>query len=449
LAATGETRALVEGAILSAGDEVRTAIGGNAALEFADGSRLKVRADSQLLLDTISAYGRTGMVDTRVRLRRGRLDSLVNPGAGPGSRYEIRTPAALSAVRGTELRVRADEARGLYATEVLRGRVAVSGAGKTRIVAQGFGITVRPGERPAPPRRLLPAPDLGTLDAVVDRVPLQFSWPALDGAVAYRVQLANTIRFQKLLSDGTTGTPVWRGPEVPDGELVLRVRGIDGDGLEGLNSDHPFTVDAWPEPPLLIAPAAGSTVRVATPSFEWSEPLQASGYHFQLATSADFIAPVTDIADQSKSPFTYEQALTPGLYYWRVATLGPTEEHGPFSDAQEFRLRPAPQGPQPGAPAIEENHLEFSWRAGEPGQSYELQLASDAGFQEAVFSAVVAEPRIRVPRPLPGLYYVRSRTIDVDGYVGSFGSVQRMHVPADPLWPAVIMGTLLGLMLLL
>ena len=79
---------------LRSGDRIVTSAGANVTLQFADGSELLVLEDSEVVMDTLSAWGTTGMVDTRIRLQGGRVDTRVKPGRDPGSRYHIITPAA-------------------------------------------------------------------------------------------------------------------------------------------------------------------------------------------------------------------------------------------------------------------------------------------------------------------------------------------------------------------
>ncbi len=114
------TRALTAGMQLRSGDVVQTGREANVTLEFADGSRVLVHAEAELHLDALGSFENTDYYDTQVRLTQGRMENLVAPlGKGPG-RFEISTPAAVTAVRGTRYRVNA----GADATrsEVLEGR---------------------------------------------------------------------------------------------------------------------------------------------------------------------------------------------------------------------------------------------------------------------------------------------------------------------------------------
>jgi hypothetical protein len=260
----------------------------------------------------------------------------------------------------------------------------VSAYEKTRTVSAGFGIATRVGDRPRAPVRLLPAPDVAGLPDVVVRLPFRLELPPVDGAVRYRLQVAATEDFATLLYNRTSDKPLVRAPDPPDGDYVLRVRAIDRIGLEGNDAYHGFTVNARPEPPLLMDPPQGTTVRVTMPSFQWSAPEGARAYHFQVAQEDRFQRPDIDLSEQRGSPLTLDEPLAPGEYYWRVATRDLGGGQGPFSDPQHFMLRPAPPGPALQAPSVDKKTLTFRWAAGLEGQQYQLQMAVDSGFEDLV-----------------------------------------------------------------
>ena len=442
IAATQQTIPVESGLLLHSGDVVHTGPESNVTLEFGDGSRLLLQADSQLRMDALRAYGSTDTVDTRLRLQQGRVESQVTPRSGAGPRYEIWTPAATSAVRGTRYRLGMDPATATARTEVLEGSVSLQGRRQTRTVAQGFGALAKVGKPPLPPVPLLPPPDVASLPPVVTRVQIQLSFPALPGAVTYRAQIAPTDSFETLLFDGVSSAAALRGPDAPDGDYVLRVRGIDSRGLEGRDALHRFRLHARPEPPFLIQPAHQGAALEKSLAFEWSEPQNAAAYHFQLAADERFAPPLLDIADYAKSRLIPERPLEPGHYYWRVAVRDSTGREGPFSDPQSFRLQPTPQL-QP--PEVTAETMTFRWSAGLPGQQYEFQLARDSNFEAMVISTQVAEPQLTIPHPESGFHYLRMRAIDTDGYVGPYGPVQRIDIPPASYWPygAVIILTLM------
>lgn len=443
VAATEETVSARSGLALQSGDEIRTGPDGNVTLEFGDGSRLLLQADSLLVMDTLSAYGTTNMVDTRLRLQQGRADSHVTPRQNPLVRYEIQTPAASSAVRGTRYRLGMDAVNAVARAEVLEGTVAVAGARKTRTVATGFGAVAEAGQPPAPPVRLLTAPAVTELPPVVTRVPIQLGFPALPGAVAYRTQIAPDEKFETVLFDGVSQPPQVRGPDLPDGDYVLRLRGIDARGLEGHDAYHRFRLHARPEPPFLVRPGHQTTVPEKAPTFEWTEAQNAVAYHVQLAEDERFTKLLLDLPDYSNSRLTPEQPLEPRWYYWRVATRNRAGAEGPFSDPQRFRLQPTPKVKPPEAV---EGTLIFRWSAGLPGQQYQVQLAKDSNFENIIVDRQVAEPEMAIAWPASGFHYLRMRTVDADGYVAPYGPVQRIDIPPQSYWPYVIvLGLILGL----
>lgn len=445
VAATDRTVPASPGMSLESGDVVLTGPDGNVTLEFPDGSRSLLQANSQLSLKGVQSYGETRVVDTLLHLLRGRTENRVTPRPASGPRYEISTPVATSAVRGTRYRLAMDADAATARTEVLEGAVAFESRRRLRTVAKGFGALAETGQPPAPPVPLLAPPDVARLPPVVTRVPIQSEFPALKGAVAYRAQIAPDDRFDTLLFDGVASSPAVRGPDLPDGDYVLRVRGIGAEGLEGRDAYHRFRLHARPEPPFLIRPPHQGAALEQSLAFEWAEPARAAAYRFQLAGDESFAAPLLDVAEHRATRLTPDRPLAPGLYYWRVAVRDSAGRMGPFGDPQSFRLQPTP-AMQP--PEVTAESMTFRWSAGLPGQQYEFQLARDLAFEEIVVSRRVPEPQLTVPRPESGFHYLRMRTVEADGRVGPYGPVQRIDVPPASYWPAGVV-VLLALVLAL
>jgi len=429
--------ALEPGMGLKTGDRLITGDQASASIEFGDGSRMLVEPDSELSFDLLRAYSRSGFVDTRVRLKRGHTEHKVVPRSGANApRYEIITPAATSAVRGTTYRMDAAVSGDSSATEVLGGSVDVRSAGQVRSVPEGFGLRTQRNTVLGAPSALLAAPRLDGLPLAFDRVPLQFMLPSIDGAVAYRVQIADTEEFQALRYDAVLDVPRARGIDLPDGRYVMRLRGVDAKGLQGLDGYHTFEIDARPQPPVLVAPPAEARLSDDRVEFSWARPKNASTFHLQVSRQPSFEELLIDQRELPDNQFVTPQGLEPGTYYWRVATRDQQGEQGPFGDPQHFKRLSDPPTLQ--APAIDENELVFRWSRGLPGDSYDFQLASDAGFDEIVARARVSEPTHTLARPPSGAYYLRVRTIDETGIVGPYGTTQRIDVPPGSFWPLVI-----------
>jgi hypothetical protein len=356
------------------------------------------------------------------------------------------TPAAVSAVRGTQYRISAAANPSVSRIEVVAGLVSVSGRGKTRLVPDKFGTVVRINKPPETPVRLLPPPNISILPPIIERVPIPLNFSPLSGAVAYRAQIAPDTEFKTLLFDGLSDSSQVRGPILPDGDYVLRVRGIDSKGLEGLDTYHRFTLNARPEPPTLVAPKYNAVVLDKLPLFQWSEPQKVASYHFQLADDEQFSHVLIDIPDHPKSSLDFDQSLPFTTYYWRVATLSSTGEKGPFSDPQRFRLQAASKV---AAPIVAEDSIMLRWSAGLPDQRYQIQLAKDLEFAAPVIDTTVSEPQTIIHYPDSGFYYLRIRTIDVDNSPGPYSPVQRITVPARSYLPLFTVFTILVIVLAL
>ena len=246
-----EAASIARGDTLAVGDRVVTALRSAISFEFADGTQLLVGPDSEVVFDALSTFQGQGMLDTRIRLQRGRLENRVKPISSPDGRYEIHTPAAVTVVRGTQFRMAADE-DGLSRSEVTEGLVNVSAEGETVPVEAGQGTRIRPGEPPAQPRPLLPAPDLSGLQSSLQTGAPRFSWSPLDNALAYRVQLMDS--DQALLSSRQVEKADIELAVLEAGSYQLRVRGIDDWELEGFTASHDFEVLAEPEPEPVAEP---------------------------------------------------------------------------------------------------------------------------------------------------------------------------------------------------
>lgn len=424
---------LASGAELRAGDRLETGRQGSISLRFADGSRLLLSPGSRMTIDELLVHGRSAIPSTRLRLEQGNVENSVQPDKANPPRYEIRSPHLNLGVRGTEFRVQADA--GSSRAQVLAGRVALTHAAAEMPLTAGYGVAVAAGQPPAKAQALLPAPSLAGTAARLERLPPQLEWAAQAGALRWRAQVfAAGSGDEPLIAEALVDRPLAQWPELPDGSYRLRVRGIDGLGLEGRSAESAFVLKARPEPPFLQAPAADAAIYGDSVHFAWTRVLAAAQYRLQVADSADFSAPLRlDRELQQGSEFS--TALPPGRYFWRLASVarhaGGAPDPGPFGDVQSFTLRPLPPSPVPQAPELGDS-LTLRWRA-VPGMSYQLQLAADQDFARPIGQWDASEPQLSLDRPGPGSYYLRLRSVDAHGQAGPWGGTQQIDVP-HPRW---------------
>jgi hypothetical protein len=432
------------GEIVTQGARIQTGERGSLSLRFGDGAAMLVQPRTAVQVETLRTLALSGAERTRLRLDQGRVENAVTPQRKPGAQFEVQTPAAVAGVRGTRYRVA--EADGAALTEVLQGTVNVAGAaaGSAPVdVGSGFGVRVSAQGQAEAPVALLPAPSLASLPVLQERPLVRFRIPALAGAQRYRAQVSNDASFQSVLRE-TVGVQDVRFADLPDGDYVLRVRGIDASGLEGRDATHPFRLKARPEPPFPSAPAIGGKIRGQQVEFRWTAAAEADHYVIQIASDPEFAAVVVEDASLRELAYRPDHEFSPGKYRWRIASVRQDGDRGPWSDAVEFAVFPPPAVPEP--PALDADKLVLRWPA-ESGQRFLFQMAHDAQFTRLHSEQRLEQPTVTLPRPEAGSYFIRVQATDPDGFVGPFTATQRIDVPEPPPSPWLLL-LLLPLLLL-
>ena len=446
LAVTGDTtlhqgdtpaRAAVAGVLLQAPSGIRTGADGSATLQFADGTRVMVLRDSELQLQSSQKSVLGGVSTMALSLLRGHVENQVTPKGNSGGRFEIRTPAAIAAVRGTQYRVSVDGKT--MRTEVVTGAVNVANPAEQVTARAAQGTVAQSGRGPLTPIALLPVPSLEGLPETIERLPIAWPITALAGASRYRTQLAATPEFSAVLSDEVTGTARIRVRDIDDGTYALRVRGIDAQGLEGLSAERTLVIHTQPEPPLLIDPAPEAATTAPRPSLRWTEADASLQYRVQLSTGGTAASQLVDEQVVSSASAQPPQELPPGMYQWRVAAIHPTKGQGPWGDAQPFR-RVLP-GPGVELPQPQHGSLDLRWPTQPQTAHYHLQVARDVSFTSPLVDGETDTAQFSLKDLQPGPHHVRVRATGTDGYTGPWGSTQTFVVPEPPPshWRALIL----------
>lgn len=426
-----DARPVAADMLLDAGAALRTAAGASLTLGFADGSQLQLQGDSELHLDRLRAYGRTGMVDTRLRLPRGRATSHAARSRGPASRFIVETPGLMSSVRGTAFRMATND-DGRSRSEVVEGRVDVSGGGRQVLVAAGRGTIGDGGGAPIVPVPLLAAPDLARWPERLDRLSTPLSWPPLDAAHGYRLQLSAHEDFRTLLQESVVEQPQATLRAGVEGRVFARVRAIDGHGLEGLDAMRAIEIAAQPAPPFVVAPVDGGSAAGPRPRFRWTASADAASYRVQVARTADFAEPLLSETGLRGSAHRAPVDLPDGEYFWRVGATDARGRDGPYGDAVRFTLRPADAGPELGADA-RDGALQVGWQAsGEDGQRYRFQASRKADFTTIAVDREVEGNAITLPDLRSGTWHLRVQPLDDDGYAHPFGPTQTIKLGCLP-----------------
>ncbi|MEW8509117.1 MAG: FecR domain-containing protein [Candidatus Thiodiazotropha sp.] len=437
---------LVTGTRVHLGDSLKTGPKSSVAVLFADNTALTLHSHGEMRFDHLSAHGETGMVDSRLRLLKGRLQTRVRPSAGPGSRFEIYTPSAISAVRGTEYRAAVTRDGDASNIEVLEGKVEVSAAQQQRLVEAGFGTRIVKGEAPAAPVKLLPPPEFSHFPEVVRQIDWQMDWEDLEGAVNYRIEISGDQAFTVLTWDQITAQSHLTFPELADSKYWIRVRGIDRNGLEGKGRIAAVILDARPQAPLSLNPPDGAVLRGSDTELQWTLSDDADSYLLEIATDEQFTQIAHRITGLQTGRYRVQNMRMPGIYYWRVTTIFENEE-GPPGVVRSWQFRPALEAVD-STITTTDDEVTASWEPGDSAHRYQVQIALDPDFKELETDRISEQSEIRFHQMQGQVRYLRVRAIAKDGYQGPWGSIQRIEPPFDQsVWTVPVL-FILGLLVI-
>lgn len=452
----------VLGAQLAEGQSLQTGAGSSAVLALADGSRVRVPPSSLAEVAVSRRYGGRLPANAAatpedaaaanapdnwfagsMRVLRGSLEVFATHvlRAKP---LEVVTPTAVIGVRGTRYRVALDEGPEQRThAEVLNGVVTLASERTGEVdLRAGYGVSVDGGSRTPTVAALLPPPALDQLPARFERPNVRFTPGGVPSPL--RVQVAADPDFDQIVSDQRVpADSEVRIAGLDDASWYLRARRIDPQGIEGVDSVRPFVLKARPEPPAYLKPRSAGKLPVGGVDFAWAQNAESPRVRLQIAPDPDFRTLLEDRDGVEAADFS-ARLSEPGVYYWRLASIRPSGDHGPFGDPQSFELRPLPQPPVAGRSA-DGNALVFSW-SGRAGDRQQVEFARDKDFKQIVAKDESSASEWSVPVPSSGgRYYFRYRTIEPDGFISPYSEPLMVDVPRD--WSGL--GLLLPFLLLL
>jgi hypothetical protein len=134
-------------AVLSENDVIKTGVNSKISITFFDGSIIDLNPNTQVEIREL-VKGKT----TSIRLKQeiGETLSKVEKLVDPASRYEIETPAAVAAVRGSTMLVEV-VIDGTTTVANIDGSISVTARGEEVVIPKGKHSTVIPGETPSTP----------------------------------------------------------------------------------------------------------------------------------------------------------------------------------------------------------------------------------------------------------------------------------------------------------
>ncbi len=423
-----------KGQLLQEGDSLQVPANAFVSVRLADGSLVRVQSESDVELRQMRRKGRAGTLQSVIDLREGAIEAQVSRQTNGERRFEVRTPAASTSVRGTQFLVMSDDA-GRTAAAVDEGSVAVQTGQPAALLRPGQGLSVSANGQIGRPTAMLEAPDIAAWPSLVEDA----SWvslplPAMAGAVRYQVLLAQDNELTQIVRGGMFTKSPARLTGVEDGNYIAAIRAIDTNGIPGKRSLQALRIKAHPVPPLYESPAPEATVGQGQQGLQCTQVAEASAYRIQVATAdGSFAQPLID-ANALKDCALPANALTKlpvGEYMWRVGSIRTLDngqpDAGPFAAPQKMKLALAPQSPEMqigGAPGEGSSHIHWT---GEEGQRYRIVVASDAGFTAPLVDIWVTQPQWSTQDLPPGTYYLQMQVEDANGLRSNLSAARQFQ----------------------
>ena len=425
---------------ITQGNWIRTSEQGTIEISFQNNFSVLLRPNT--IIEITAAREKSAIyLMYKLFLDIGKAISKIKQSTGKETRFEIQTPSAVAAVRGTEFRAGVDPDI-TTRLEVLAGRVDVQAAKQKVAVKAGEGTVVKKDKRPVAPVKLLLPPALMNLQPLYRAMPLDFQFESIPGATSYRLMLArdkffNDVVKNKVIKPQETLKIVG----LEDGTYFLQSRSIDALGLEG-PALEPVEVKVRinPLPPFIQSPSEGADLREKVVRFEWLKVAKAVRYHLQVAEDRKFQVIVADAKDISGVSYKLA-SLDFKTYYYRLRSIAADGYEGLWSDILSFDIIPPPPSPPVEKPEMGDEELRVRWRDLGDGITYHFQMSKDQAFKEVLRDEKLTKPEITFEKPGEvGTYYVRTSAIDAEGYEGDFSEPQSFEVKAEYLYlPAGIM----------
>lgn len=393
---------------LYVGDELLTREG-QITVKFADGSNLQIDAFSHLIFNKLSSYKEAGMVDTRMRLSRGGIRTQVEP-LTKGSRYEISTPSAVAAVRGTDFRLRSN-AQG-SALEVLEGKVEFLHDHGRELIKAGFGARILSPSALIETIRLdsLPYVARGTTKASITEPDLV--WKGLPKS---HTGPASKVKGNSNVVASNTGV----APAIlPGNETTLR------------ESSEPQKLDSV-DIATLDLPLPGSIVDGFTAEFTWSVTSPSTLSRLELSKSNDFERLALPTKWSENTLYRIEQQLPAGNYFWRVRTLstGNTES---VSLSRAVSI----QGKLDAISILTINYIGdqvgMFWHSVDNAKGYVLQVSDDKEFRRLLKEETLSKTRAFLKLPEGKTFYARVKGLGDEVYGSEFGPHKEIKVEPKP-----------------
>lgn len=428
------SQAVQKGQLLQEGDSLKVPANAFVSVRLADGSLVRVQSESDVELRQMRRKGRAGSLQSVIDLREGGVEASVPKQVNGERRFEVRTLAASTSVRGTQFLVLTDAA-GQTAAAVDEGSVAVQAGQPSALLKPGQGLAVSANGQLSKPSAMLGAPDIAAWPALAEDANwVSLPLPTMPGTVRYQVQLAKDKEFTQIVRGGMFTQSPARLTGVEDGNYIAAIRAIDANGIPGTRSLQALRVKAHPVPPHYESPEPDATVGLGQRGLQCTKVTEASAYRIQVANAAGgFAQPLLDANDLKDCtlPADALAKLPVGDYQWRAASIrtlsNGQRDAGPFAAPQKMTLAQAPKSPDLQLDgSAGEGSRNIRW-AGEEGQRYHIIVASEPSFAKPVVDTWLTQPQWGTQDLPAGAYYLQMQVEDRNGLRSNFSPARQFQ----------------------
>lgn len=304
---------LAEGALVSTGPNGFVVISG------ADGSRIALPSNTRVRIGQARRYRLVQATDIEIEVERGKAEVQAAKQA-PDSRFRVRTPVAVTAVRGTVFRAGYSEEAAASASETIEGEVAVASAKADLALPAGFGAAAQ-ADGALAKEALLPAPALADPAKVQTELRASFDFTPVALARAYRVQVSRDAGFLDVISEVQAAVPRAEFEGLKNGTYFVRAAAFSAAGLQGLE-------EAWSFRRQRVGLAADAGQSGLPDGFRFAWTAEGEGtslFRFQLFGAGEGGLPLVDEPALTKPELTVT-AMRPGAYRWRVGVIQTTPD---------------------------------------------------------------------------------------------------------------------------
>jgi hypothetical protein len=299
------------GQILQEGAVISTGASSFATMILEDGSRVSLPSNSDVRIRRLRSYTLGNSIDYDFDITRGGLRSAVAKQQSRDDRYQVRTPRAVSAVRGTDFQSRFDPATNSDFAEIVEGGLAMeTKAGSQWSMPAGNGLAIK-NDGAMLTEALLAPPDLvepGKTQA--DKIVIfQAAEP-----VAVRFTIGSDSGFIEQIADVVAPDGQASIADLPNGNYFIRARAISGNDIQGMPATFAFKRRLNG-----VSATAGQSDEGYV--FRWTgEGKAEQRFHFQLFRNATDILAIVDEAGLKNDRISISD-LPPGDYFWRVGVV--------------------------------------------------------------------------------------------------------------------------------